>query len=215
MGMDVLAVVHSFGELADEPLAFEVVDARLEGIRPAERARFGRLLDVAKPPFPASTLEGVPPPTGRPEPSAALGDRRVQTCVEAMMECAVPPECLDYALLDSWGYVLTHQAVWLLFAGWLDCALPVDAEALRHRYAARLVAEARFDPAPSDLFFERLGVLGHLGFGGAIEPEWVTSLREAQQREGCFPVGGEGPSCHPHPTALALWTLVHAARAGQ
>jgi len=99
--------------------------------------------------------------------------------------------------------------VWLLFAHWTECGLDLDVEALRHRYAARLLAEARSDPEPSDLFFERLAVLGSLGFGAAIEARWLDVLHASQQAEGCFPASAEIP-CHPHPTALALWALGHA-----
>lgn len=213
MGVDVVMILRSFGELADDRRAVEVAAARGTTLRPSELARYGVLLAMDTPPLAPSTLAAVPIPTDTPDPADTLDDDRVQTCVEAMMTCEVPAECVDYAYLDAWGYVLTHQAAWLLFAHWFGCEVRVDVEALRHRYAARIVAEARFDPRPSDLFFERLGVLGHLGFGGEIEPAWVDILRASQAPAGCFPVNDE-VRCHPHPTALALWTVVHASRAG-
>lgn len=214
MGIDVLVVLHAFGQLTGHEGALETAEARTDRIRPAELERFGALLEIEKPPLGARTLEEVTLPTETPDPGAALDDRRVQTCVEEMTECRVSPECLDYAMLDSWGYVLTHQAVWLIFAEWLGCDVPLDVDALRERYAARLVAEARFDPRPSDLFFERLAMLGQLGYEQEIEPEWVDALRASQDPAGCFPVD-ETVRCHPHPTALALWTLAHASRAGR
>jgi hypothetical protein len=214
MGVDVLIVTQAFGELVGDARARAVVEARRVGARPEQLARYGVLLEVAKPPFLESSLAGVPLPTGIPDPSDTLEDGRVQSCVDRLLTCDVPPECIDYAELDAWGYVLTHQAVWLLIAEWLGCEVPVDVETLRHRYASRLVAETRFDPVPSDLFFERLAMLGHLGFAGELEAEWVQSLRDAQQPEGCFPVDAT-VRCHPHPTALALWSLAHAARVGR
>ena len=123
-----------------------------------------------------------------------------------MLSCSVSDACLEFATRDAWGKALTHQALWLLFAHWRGCALPVDADALRRRYAARLLAEARADGESSDLFFERLAMIGHLGYAAAIDPAWIETARASQQPQGCFP---PAPSarCHPHSTALALWAL--------
>jgi uncharacterized protein DUF4735 len=208
MGVDVLVILSSYGQLADDPRAFEIVDARRSTARPEDLALFGALIDIDKRAFEPSTLDGVAPPADTPDPAAV--DDRVQGCVLEMLSCTVSAECSAFAELDSWGYVLTHQAVWLLFAHWLGCAIPLDADALRHRYAARLVAEAAADPVPSDLFFERLGVLGHLGFGDAIDPAWLDALRASQEPTGCFPAD-DAVRCHPHPTVLALWALIHGS----
>lgn len=214
LGLDALVFVQAYGDLTSDARAEDVVEARRADLRASDVERYGVLLDTAKPVFGASTLEGIPPPDDSPDPRATLDDDRVQRCVDAMVRCEIPPDCLDYAELRSWGYVLTHQAVWLLFAHWLECEQPLEEDALRHFYASRILAEARFDPTPSDLFFERLGVLGHLGFGAEIDPAWVDALRAAQSADGCFPANDE-VRCHPHPTALALWTLAHAVVSGR
>jgi hypothetical protein len=132
-------------------------------------------------------------------------------CPIEALGCVLSDACRAFADLEASGGILTHQAVWLLFAHWRGCALPIDLEPRARRYAGRLLAEARADAVPSDLFCERLALLGHLGFGAAIEPRWIEALLAAQQPEGCFPASAT-VRCHPHPTALALWALAHSGR---
>src|SRR5262245_35066090 len=55
MGVDVLVILSSVGQLADEPRAFEIVDARRGAARPEDLALFGTLIDIDKPAFPSST----------------------------------------------------------------------------------------------------------------------------------------------------------------
>lgn len=212
MGADVLMAVGIYGALTGDPRADAVIEAREPRLRASERERYGVLLTMAKPAFDDADVEALAPPADTPDLEAV--DDRLQGCVDAMLRCEVSDECVEFATAPSWGLVLTHQAVWLVLARWLECALPIDADALRRELASRLVAEARFDPVPSDLFFERLAMLGHLGYGRAIEPGWADALRGAQQAEGCFPVDAEH-RCHPHPTGVALWALAHASRAGR
>ena len=167
------------------------------------------LLDVDKSLFPASTLDGIAPSPTTPDPEDDLGDRRVVACLDEVLACAVGPECTDYLELDHrWGYVLTHQAVTLLFARWIGCPLDVDVDERRHTFAANLVAEMEADPTASDLAYERMAMLGHLGFAEAIDPAWIDALLDAQTPDGCFPLGPERP-CHPHSTGVALWALAH------
>ncbi len=61
----------------------------------------------------------------------------------------------------------------------------------------------------ADLAFERMALLGHLGFPDAIDPVWLDSLVDAQQNDGCLPLG-PGQPCHPHSTGVAVWALAHA-----
>ncbi len=169
------------------------------------------LLGLPKPPFPPASAADLPAPPGVRDLGATDGDPRAGTCPVEALSCSVGEACLEFAARDTRGKALTHQALWLVFAHWRGCKLPVDADALRLRYAARLLAEARADPVPSDLFFERLALLGQLGYAAAIEPRWIEALRASQRPQGCFPAD-RSSRCHPHPTALALWALGHQAR---
>jgi len=206
LGADVVFALQIYAALTGEPRAADIARARRARLAPADMARYGAFLDLDAPVLPAASLAGVAPPADAPDPEADLGDDRVATCPEGALSCDVSAQCEDFARLDSWGYVLTHQALWLLVGSWSGCALPVDVEAHRRALASRLAAEARFDPVAGDLFFERLTMLGHLGFADEIAPEWIEELLSSQRPEGCFPVD-EATVCHPHPTALALWTL--------
>jgi hypothetical protein len=210
-GVDVLVAVEVYGELSGDPRAAGVVRAARRRMAPAETERFGALLGRAKPPFPPASAAELDAPPGAPSLGATDGDPRAGTCPVEALSCSVSDACLEFAARDTWGKTLTHQALWLVFARWGGCKLPVDVDALRRRYAARLLAEARADPKPSDLFFERLALLGHLGYGAAIEPAWIEAVRASQQPQGCFPAS-ESVRCHPHPTALALWALGHQVR---
>lgn len=211
MGVDVLAAMQIYGELADDPRALEVALARRDAPRPSDLERYGVLLEVDKSPFdPIATLEGATPSPTTPNPGDILDDDRVGRCIDEVITCSLTPECIDYVELDDrWGYVLTHQAVTLLIARWVGCPLDVDVEERRRTFAANLVAEMRADPTPSELAYERMAMLGHLGFASAIEPAWIDALLDAQTAEGCFPVR-DGLPCHPHPTGVALWALAHA-----
>lgn len=209
LGLDVVAALQIYGEERADPDALAVAERRRARLSAGELERYGVLLEVDKTVFPPSALDGIAPSGTTPDPEDDLGDRRVVQCLDEVIICTVSPECTEYLELDHrWGYVLTHQAVTLLFARWLGCPLDVDVDARRHTFAANLVAEMRADPAPSDLAYERMAMLGHLGFARAIEPAWVDALFEAQTDEGCFPLGPDRP-CHPHSTGVALWTLAH------
>ncbi|MCB9596142.1 MAG: DUF4735 domain-containing protein [Sandaracinaceae bacterium] len=210
MGVDVVIAMQIFGAVRDDARALEVAEARRDSPRPSDLERYGFLLDIDHPAFDAGTLDGLVPSATTPDPADVLEDGRVGICLEEVLACAVTAPCIDYLELDDrWGYVLTHQAVTLLFARWVGCDLDLDVEARRKTFAVNLVAEIRADPVPSDLFYERLAMLGHLGFASAMEPAWLESLLDSQDAQGCFPLGPELP-CHPHPTGVALWALAHA-----
>ncbi len=206
-GVDVAVAVQIYREQTGDPradAAFEALRARLRG---GDVERFAALLRAPKPPFPAGS---VPPPLPRgTSPVADEDDDRTRSCLPEALACQISDDCRAFARREASGSVLTHQAAWLLFARWAGCPLDLDADALRARYAAGLLAELRAEPHPSDLFFERLAVLGSLGFGRAIERQWLDALLASQRPEGCFPANESTP-CHPHPTALALWALGHA-----
>lgn len=213
MGVDVLVSMQVYGDLAGDPRAHEVAVLRRDAPGHAELARYGLLLDVDKPVLPEGSLDGVAPSPTRPNPLDALLDDGGIDCIDEVLACEVSEACLDHLELDDrWGYVLTHQAVPLVFAHWLGCDLaPLDVEARRRTIAANLIAETRADPYAWDLFYERVAMLGHLGFAEAIDPAWIDTILRAQTDEGCFsPMPGD--PCHPHPTGVALWALAHAPR---
>jgi len=211
LGLDVVVMVQILGETTGDPRAAEVVDALVPRLRDSDVERYGALLEMDKPRLRPASLEGAEPGVGDPDPLDDLMDDRVQRCPVEALECRVDDACRGFVELDDrGGYVLTHQALWLVFAHWAGCETGIDVEERRRAFAASLVRGIRADTDVDDLYGERIALLGHLGFASEIEPAWVDALLEAQQPEGCFPVDGD-VSCHPHPTGLALWTLSHTA----
>lgn len=204
-GVDVLVAVEFYGARTGDPRAAEVVQQARARVRPADLALYDVLLGAEKPPFPAAPASELEPP-GVASSSGDVTDDRARTCPIEVLSCGASAACLEFASLDASDRALTHQALWLAFAHWRGCRLPVDVDDLRRRYASRLLAEIRAAPAPSDLFFERLALLGTLGYASAIERASMEALRASQRPQGCFPAE-EAVPCHPHPTALALWVL--------
>jgi hypothetical protein len=212
LGLDVVVAVQVYGELTGDTRAGEVA-ARLEKrLRPKDVARYGVLLELPKPRLPPGSLHAAQPSPTVPDPGAALEEDWAQRCPSNVLRCQVDEACRAFVELnDQWGYVLTHQALWLVFAHWVSCETGVDVEERRRTLGASLLKATRTDPHPSELMMERLAMLGHLGFAAEITPAWIDTIVQAQRPEGCFPVDLEGP-CHPHPTGVALWALAHAER---
>ncbi|MCA9604658.1 MAG: DUF4735 domain-containing protein [Myxococcales bacterium] len=211
MGVDTLVSMQVYGERRGDPRGLEVAALRRDAPSAGDLARYGRLLEIDKTPFPPGSLDGVAPSATRPNPLDTLDDDRIVQCLDEVLACDVSPTCIEYLELDDrWGYVLTHQAVTLVFARWVGCDLaPLDVEARRRTFAANLIAELEADPYAWDLFYERVAMLGELGFASAIDPAWFETILRAQTAEGCFsPMPGD--PCHPHPTGVALWALAHA-----
>ncbi len=206
LGLDVVVAIQLYAELTGDARALEVAEVRREGLRASDVERFGALFEVSKQPLPPATLDVGPGPASDPDDEL---DDRVASCPEEILGCRVSPECAEMIALDGrGGYVLTHQAVWLVFHEWMGCTSSIDVEERRRAFAAALVRETRADRVVSDLYAERLAMLGQLGFASAIEREWIDALLAAQREEGCFPAS-DAIDCHPHPTGLALWTLAH------
>jgi len=213
-GIDVVAAAQMYGDLTGEPRALDVATALRARLLTSELDRYPGLLDGPLPPLSLSSLDGVTASPAPPDPLDELADDRASRCLEEPLACTPSAECLAFVNLDDrWGYVLTHQAVWLLFAHWSACDdavfSAIDIDERRHTFAANLVREMQADPAPTDLAFERMALLGHLGFAAAIDPAWLDALVDAQQPNGCLPLG-PGQPCHPHATGVAVWALAHA-----
>lgn len=215
IGVDSLVMLDVAGELSGDPLNQAVISKRTPDVSPTELATYGGLLELDKPPFEALSLEGAQPNPGTPDPKqtaplTATGESLIEVCLSTSVQCQAPPECEAYVnATDAWGFVLTHQAVWLAFERWLGCTMPVDVDARRRGIAASLLKEATFDSTPGDLTTERLVMIGLLGAQASVDPAWVTSLREAAQAPGCFRAGPAG-DCSTHTTALAVLALTLA-----
>lgn len=209
-GLDVVLATTIYAERRDDAYARRVVDVMLTRVRPVELERYGALLETDRSVFPRGSLDGVVVSTSTPDPADDWIDGDIGECLDEALSCSVTDACRDFvALEDRWGYVLTHQAVWLLFARWTGCESGVDLEARRRVFAANLVRAMEHDPAPSDLAYERMAMIAHLGFADALEPAWVDALVDAQQPDGSFEVV-PGSGGHPHPTGVALWVLALA-----
>jgi hypothetical protein len=219
LGVDALVFAAAAGELVKSEPAAALVAHRRKSLSDSDVGPFGKLLDLAKPPLAAASLDGVKASAGKPDPSMPMpvgdaGESLVERCLRGAVTCTPSPACDAFVQReDRWGYVLSHQGVALVIAHWAGCRPPFDVEAHRRRIAADLVAETRAFPHYGDLFVERLAILGHLGFAESYEPDWIASLRAAQQPSGCWPVVA-GQPCSAHATALALLALAHAHRAG-
>ncbi len=206
IGADVLIATLLYGRR--EPRAIEVARARADSLRDQDSVLFQRLVAAiheshprvrgVSPPFPTLEIDGE----GTPRPADDLDDR-VASCPLEAFDCSFSQECSEFfALPNRGGYVLTHQAVTLVFARWGDCTLP-NATERRHEIAARMVSESDAATDVDDLFLERLAMLTELGVDIS---RWRTQLYDAQHNEGCWPASDDVP-CHPHPTGLALWAL--------
>jgi hypothetical protein len=206
MGLDVVLFTRGYARLTGDVLGLQTVAERLRRVSASETTAFEPLLGAEWTPLSPARLHWWQRVRATPPEVLVDEDDRVRICLEAMLHCGLPVECEQFLAEDAWGYVLTHQALVVVVSRWLDCEEPSHAGRLRHRYAARLVAETNADPEPSDLFFERLAMLSALGFAGEIRQEWVQVLVESQHADGCFPVSKD-VACHPHPTGLALWVL--------
>ncbi len=204
LGVDVVVLLDAIADLGDAR-AGALAAALWPSVRPADAERFGRLMSLRK--LPMGNTPVPPAAAGSPDPTmtGAGADGVADRCLAAAVSCALPQACLDYvARDDQWGTSLTHQAAVLLFARWSGCALPAT-EATRARLAARLHAEIHADPKFTDLGVERLAMLAALGY--RLDPRWIQGLSRSRLENGCF---GEGGRCHPHVTALAMWTLAMA-----
>lgn len=215
LGVDSLVMLEAAGQLTRDARTLDVVEARTLDVPASELATYGSLLGLPKPAFDGASLAGVDPNAGTPDPNMpapldSTGGSLIETCLRAALDCKTPTECEAYANAeDRWGYVLTHQAVWLLFARWLACSTPVDLEARRRAIAASLVKEATVDVTTDDLGVERQALLGHLGFAESYDPGWLETLRSAEDPSGCFRAATDG-ECSTHTSALAVLALAHA-----
>lgn len=208
VGADVVVMLRVYGHARGSARALEVATLR-EAMLPAEaRERFGILLDLEPATWPSTPL--VPTEDDvTPNPEDDLGDDRAWRCPEQVLQCELEPRCVEFVELEGrGGFVLTHQALALVFARWLDCALPVDVDARRRAIATRLLAESYADGLESELAYERFAMLAELGFAEELAP-FVDRVLNAQRDDGCFPLGPDLP-CHPHATGVALWALAHA-----
>ena len=209
LGIDVVVALRIYAEAAGDDRAEAIARARQGTFSEEVQRVFAIPLGGGHAAYRDATLEGVAPPSEVPDPLQSLDDDREQTCPLEALTCELSAPCLEYATMDDrWGYSLTHQALVYVFARWAECDLPLEVDAERETIAARLVAEMRFDPAAGDLAYERMAMLGHLGYAAEIQPEWLDALYRAQDPTGCFPVDALS-TCHPHPTGLALWALSH------
>lgn len=207
-GLDVVVMLEIVGEMTGSRHARAVASARKPMLRASELARHGRLFEIAKPPLPPGSLEGVASPVGVPDPSMpSEPGEDIDRWLGEILRCRFEEAALRFVRRDDrWGRVLTHQGAWLLFRHWAGCTVPLDVELTRRRIAARLLAESRADARFSETFLERLAVLGHLGYARYIDRAWIDEVVRRQQPDGGWPVIPGGPS-HPHSTGLALWTL--------
>lgn len=123
------------------------------------------------------------------------------------------PADFDFALqaeVSKGGYFTTHALLALQWAREQGCATgsPELVVSLR----AGLVDIAQRQGA-DDLFAESLAMLYYGGFGDAVQPDWIATLRRSQRSDGSFPFGGSETNPR-HSTSLALWALCGADRLG-
>ncbi|MCC7537777.1 MAG: DUF4735 domain-containing protein [Deltaproteobacteria bacterium] len=209
LGLDVVVALQIVGELAEDRAALDIADARRAELSEEDVLELGRLFDLPKPVLPPASISAADAPAAVPSPGAPPpeGAPDVADCLVEALTCEASSPCTELGMAEGqWGYVLTHQAVWLLFLRWAGCDTSVDLDDRRVALAAALAAEMTFDPVMTDLAAERLAMLGHMGFAASIEDEWIDLVLDAQEPNGCWRLG-PGLECHPHVTGVALWAL--------
>lgn len=108
------------------------------------------------------------------------------------------------------GYFTTHALLarqWATEQGCFENSFELN-DALR----ASLIENAS-RPVNGDLFAESLAMLYYGGFGYAVRPEWIETLKSTQRADGSFPFDETG-LLPRHSTALALWALCAAEGKG-
>lgn len=223
LGVDVAVLLRIVGQLTGDSRAIEVSEIRRLGFTEREIGLLAPLFALELPVLPPAPRAVAPiapaplPPEPPPAARTTADGRRANavTCLEPAASCRLAPGCVDWATDPRLaGLELTHQAAWLLFVRWRSCPLAIDAEALQRSLAGRLLGELALETRYSETHLERLATLGQLGSADRFEPEWLRTILRARSPAGCWGAAPEAP-CHPHPTALALWALALAERAGR
>ncbi len=128
--------------------------------------------------------EEPPPPVGpKPWQDLKMLMRQSLTCRQGRE----PSQALQVFINEQHeGYVLTHQILAIQWARSLGCAVPTQWYARESALADRVLAELEADRAFSDLFAERVVVLGLVGKAGSLQGLWLEWLLQAQNPDGCW-----------------------------
>lgn len=159
-------------------------------------------------PLPAFAIDGVP------NPRQAFDEPFSDTCLKGALACRFAPGCRTYKTqLGQWGYVLTHQVLFFLFAREKKCAWDLDVDAWIARLSRAMLREHQSDPRFSDLFAERMGLGAYAGYEEFLREEWVREILEAQRPPGCWPWALGEAECSDHATGMSAWVLAMYLRA--
>jgi membrane protease YdiL (CAAX protease family) len=145
---------------------------------------------------------------GNPDPKQPFDEPFSDTCLKGALECRWAPGCREYQTkLGQWGYVLTHQVLFFVFAKEGRCAWDMDPDQYLGAFARAMLREHEAHPEWSDLFAERMGLGIHAGFREFLREEWIRTILGAQEPEGCWRWNSSRPECSDHSTGMAAWVL--------
>lgn len=168
---------------------------------------FAELLESKRPPHPPRALPAAEVP-GVPNPAQPFDEKFSDTCLHGALACRFAPGCREYILrLGQWGYVLSHQVLFFLFAREKGCDLGVDLDGWLGRLAAAMLREHTVDRHFSDLYAERMALGAYAGFRELLRPAWIREVLRAQDPSGCWHWSAEREGCNDHTTGMAAWVL--------
>lgn len=108
------------------------------------------------------------------------------------------------------GYAATHAVLAMQWAVENGCVARKDAERLLENLMPKLVQVVEEDGEFTDKAIEMIGILGYLGRGDVIKPEWLQAVLDGQREDGGWAKQAALPESNGHTTMVALWCLLEA-----
>lgn len=115
--------------------------------------------------------------------------------------------------IESGEYDLTHVAYSLERMKENGCSFPKDKDQqLRQQAAYGMKKLAANSDTRSDLRYEAIAFLLHMGRRDLIQKSWLDTLLSEQQADGGWKLSSSENKSHDHATVLAIWGLLEYSR---
>jgi membrane protease YdiL (CAAX protease family) len=205
----------------DVVFLLRLIDGALPGTRAAAIAERGMpaakrdptyplFTDILRGARPPHTTRALPPlpPFGPPDIAQPLDQTFSDTCLNGALECRWAPGCREYKTQrKQWGYVLSHQVLFFVFAKEKKCPWDVDIDRSIEELSQAMFHEAKSNPRYTDLFAERIGLGAYAGYREFLQDAWIEETVRAQHDDGCWQFGLDDDSCNGHSTGMGAWVL--------